>query len=81
MLEVNPDERLSAEEVLSHPWVNEEVIGQEDLHENISKQLSTGQPNFIQRKPDGPAVVRLIAVSIYIADSFIPLLKIVKKKK
>ncbi|KAL8612917.1 hypothetical protein ACOMHN_034994 [Nucella lapillus] len=62
MLEVDPQNRLSAVDALQHPWVAEEVGGEEDLQENVSKQLQTGAPFRANRKP-GTAGVRLITTT------------------
>ncbi|XP_064608927.1 serine/threonine-protein kinase DCLK1-like [Liolophura sinensis] len=47
MLEVDPEQRFSASEVLQHPWVSDDTAKDEDIHTGISKELRS---HFV-RKP------------------------------
>ncbi|XP_076445984.1 serine/threonine-protein kinase DCLK1-like [Babylonia areolata] len=62
MLEVDPQNRLSAVDVVQHPWVAEDVANSEDLQQNVTQQLQTGAQLRTKRKP-GPAGVRLITTT------------------
>ncbi|KAK7097134.1 hypothetical protein V1264_004153 [Littorina saxatilis] len=62
MLEVDPEKRLTAEEILLHPWVAEDVARDDDIHDNVSQQLQTGPQLKVKRKP-GPAGIRLITTT------------------
>ncbi|XP_041358691.1 serine/threonine-protein kinase DCLK1-like [Gigantopelta aegis] len=60
MLIVDTDNRLSALEVVNHPWVADDTAKDEDLHDNVAKELST---HFVRKQPNtvNTAGIRIIA--------------------
>ncbi|XP_050416467.1 serine/threonine-protein kinase DCLK1 [Patella vulgata] len=59
MLVVDPDQRFTAEQVLTHPWVASDTARDEDIHDNIAKTLNNHFEQKTKRKPD-TAGIRLI---------------------
>ncbi|XP_074651929.1 serine/threonine-protein kinase DCLK1-like [Tubulanus polymorphus] len=59
MLQVDPDRRFTAGQVLEHPWVSDDTAQDNDFHETIHDKITA---NFERkRKFGGPAGVSIIA--------------------